>query len=414
VEDAQLASGGDVRRLRAEVTLSALKSAVVHLGTIREGRKAVIFVSEGIRGLGRDGPGMMADVVRAANESNTAIYSIDPRGLTNRGASESLFVLADSTGGRTFANTNGLDGALRQVVREASAFYLLGYSSLRNPADGKFHQIRVRVGRPGLDVRARHGYWAPSARIVDDARRAAAAVRPPDAVALALAALTPPTARRTLDVWTGISRGAEGQPALSVAWARRGGAEGGPDRPQSVQVTASSQGEVFEFEGPADAPGPTFPVRAGEVKVALTIRDAQHRVLDTETRTLLVPSVSGAGLGMTSPVLLRARTPRELRAIVADPDAPPFGGNLFSRTDRLLVRVSLLGQGGEAKLSSRLAGRTGRQLVSLPIAPLAGSPGTYQIDLPLSSVAPGDYVIAVEAQRGSERAEAFVAVRVGG
>ena len=47
VEDAQLSKGGDVRRLRAEVTMSALKSAVVFLGTLREGRKSVIFVSEG-------------------------------------------------------------------------------------------------------------------------------------------------------------------------------------------------------------------------------------------------------------------------------------------------------------------------------------------------------------------------------
>ena len=57
-------------------------------------------------------------------------------------------------------------------------------------------------------------------------------------------------------------------------------------------------------------------------------------------------------------------------------------------------------------------GRTGRQLVALPVAPLAGRAGSYQIDLPLSSVAPGDYVIAVEAVRGQEKAETHVAVRV--
>ncbi len=413
VEDAQLAAGGDVRRLRAEVTLSALKSAVVHLGAIREGRKALIFVSEGVRGLGRDGGGVMADVVRAANESNTAIYSVDPRGLTTRGASDSLFVLADSTGGRTIANTNGLDSALRQVVRESSAFYLLGYSSVRNPADGRFHQIKVRVDRPGLDVRARHGYWAPSARVVDDAKRVAAAARPPDAVSLALAALSPSTARHALDVWAGVSRAADGRPALTVAWAPRSGA-GPADRPDSVSVTATNAVQVFNFTGRVDGPGPTFDVKAGPVKVVLTVRDQDERVIDTETRMLTVPSADQAALAMTSPVLLRARTPLELRTLMADPDAPPFAGNVFTRTDRLLVRVSLLaGAGGDAAVSSRLMGRTGRQLVALPVAPLAGRAGTYQIDLPLSSVAPGEYVIAVEASRGSERAEALVAIRVG-
>jgi VWFA-related protein len=240
VEDMQISNGSDVRRLRAEVSLSALKAAVVFLGTLREGRKTVIFVSEGIRGLGSDSRTVMADVVRAANESNTAIYSVDPRGLSARGASDSLFQLADSTGGRTIVNTNGLDSALKQVVSEASAFYLLGYSSVRNPADGRFHQIKVRVDRPGLDVRARRGYWAPSARAVDEARSAAAAATPPDDVAVALAALTPATSRHVLDLWAGVVAGAEGLPALSVSWSPRAGSAAGLEVPASVTVSRSA------------------------------------------------------------------------------------------------------------------------------------------------------------------------------
>jgi hypothetical protein len=374
----------------------------------------VIFVSEGVRGLGSDATTVMADVVRAANESNTAIYSVDPRGLTGRGASDSLYLLADNTGGRTIVNTNRLDTALRQVVREASAFYLLGYSSIRNPADGKFHQIRVRVDHQGLDVRARHGYWAPSLKAVEEAKAAAAAATPPDAVALALSALSPSTARHVLDVWTGISRGADGQPALAVAWARRGAPRAGADNPVNVMVVATNESEVQQFEGRVDSRGPTFAVRPGQVKLQLTIRDAESRVIDTDTRTLTVPAVGGDGLAWGSPVLLRARTPLELRAVTSDPDAPPFAGNEFSRADRLLVRISLLGGGGDATVSGRLVGRTGRQLVTLPIAPVPGRTAAYQIDLPLSSVAPGDYVIAVEASRGTEHAETFVAIRVGG
>ena len=72
-------------------------------------------------------------------------------------------------------NTNTPERALRQVVREASAFYLLGYSSARNPQDGKFHKIGVKVKRPGIDVRARRGYWAPNATELEKARTEAAA-----------------------------------------------------------------------------------------------------------------------------------------------------------------------------------------------------------------------------------------------
>ena len=45
-EEAQLRSG-DVERLRAQVTLSALTALCVHLGGLREGRKNIIFVSQG-------------------------------------------------------------------------------------------------------------------------------------------------------------------------------------------------------------------------------------------------------------------------------------------------------------------------------------------------------------------------------
>jgi VWFA-related protein len=413
VEDAQLMRGGDIRRLRAEVTLSALKSAVVFLGTLREGRKAVIFFSEGVRGLGSDAMTIMSDVVRSANESNTAIYAVDPRGLTGRGSSDSLYMLAENTGGRTIANTNGLGTALNEIVHEASAFYLLGYSSIKNPADGKFHQIKVRVDRPGLEVRARHGYWAPSAKAVEDARAAAAAATPPDEVALALAALTPATSRHMLDLWTGIARTDEGHPSLTLAWSPRGERATGQDQPASVLATVTSDGEVSQFEGTVDQRGPTFPVDPGDVKVVLTVRDKEDRVLDTETRVVKMPQVEGQGLAWSSPAVLRARSPMEMRAINSDPNPPPFAGHEFSRADRLLVRVSLYGAASDATVTSRLVGRQGRQLATLPIAPLTGHAGVYQIDLPLQSVAPGDYVIAVEASKGTERVETFVAIRVG-
>ena len=371
VEDAQLSKGGDIRRLRSEVTLSALKSAVVFLGTLREGRKSVIFVSEGIRGLGSDATTIMADVVRAANESNTAIYSVDPRGLSARGASDSLYMLADNTGGRTIVNTNGLDTAMRQVVREASAFYLLGYSSLRNPADGQFHQIKVRVNRSGLDVRARRGYWAPSAKAVAEAKTAAAAATPPDAVALALAALTPSTAPRArlLDRHhAGRRRGHVGQRGVGHAGQPRlrrrepGQRAGlGHQRVRGVPVRGARGRPRADVRRP------------GRLKVELTIRDTDNQVIDTETRTVVVPPPGGTALAWSSPVLLRGRTPLEIRTMTSDLDAPPFAGNEFTRADRLLVRVSLFGDSAGAAVTGRLVSRTGRQLVALPVAPLAAA-----------------------------------------
>ena len=75
---------------------------------------------------------------------------------------DTLRILADETDGRAILNSNDLDRGLRQIVRDSSAYYLLGYTSAVT-TDGKFHKINVRVKRPGLQVRARPGYLAMSA-----------------------------------------------------------------------------------------------------------------------------------------------------------------------------------------------------------------------------------------------------------
>jgi hypothetical protein len=47
----------------------------------------------------------------------------------------------------------------------------------------------------------------------------------------------------------------------------------------------------------------------------------------------------------------------------------------------------------------------------LPLT-ISGSPSAWHVDLPLASIAPGDFALVFEAQSGDERAETVVPVRV--
>lgn len=402
---------GDILRIRSEVTVSALQSAASYLGTIKEGRKSIVFVSEGINGLGMDQLAMIRELTETANNNNTAIYTMDPSGL-NDGTADVLRIIAASTGAEAFVNTNAPEKALHQVVKEASAFYLLGYASSRNPLDGKFHKIGVKVKRPGIDVHARRGYWAPEGAAVELARKevAAAGAVPAD-VTGALTVLTAARDDRLFDVWAGAARGAGGQSTVTVAWSPRGAAgRGDPARP--VSVTVKGAGGDRTFDARLDAGALSFPSPPGTVQLQVAVHDGAGNILDEDHRSFSVPDLSKADLAISTPVLLRARTVPAARALAEGTPATPFAGREFGRTDRVFVRFSVYGGSApEAEVSARLTNKAGAALLELKVARMADA-GSYQIELPLTSIARGDYLMAIAAAHGEERTRALVPVRV--
>jgi len=71
----------------------------------------------------------------------------------------SMQQMAADTGGKLFTNRNDLDHSVALSAQDGAAYYLLGYTPA-SKADGKFHKIAVKVNRPDVTVRARHGYYA--------------------------------------------------------------------------------------------------------------------------------------------------------------------------------------------------------------------------------------------------------------
>lgn len=101
-------------------------------------------------------------------------------------------LLADQTGGRAFYNTNEISRAIRDAIDESEVSYVLGYYPTHSRWTGKFHDIKVRVKRQGVQVRHRKGYFAypeeRSSALDGQAQLIQSVTSPLDARAIALTA----------------------------------------------------------------------------------------------------------------------------------------------------------------------------------------------------------------------------------
>lgn len=475
-----------VERIRRQVSLSALTGLSVKLGALREGRKAIVLVSEGyiallppqLRGAMATMPGLgnpnrnnplagennfqedrarftaeldvqseLQRVFEEANRSNTAIYAVDPRGLSTgefdiqdnvagrasqdalRQTQNTLQVLAGETDGRAIINRNDLAVGMKQIVRDSSAYYLIGYNSTQSRSDGKFHPIKVRVRRPGVQVRARKGYWAMTA--VETARATAPPKPgPPPAVARSLAGITSSADRRLIRTWVGTAPAEGGKTQVTVVW------EGIPPAPGAsralvgrVMLTAAAPSGEQYFKGqvgadtPADAPASarrgavTFEAPPGKVSLRMSIEEKPDEVLDTDDRTIDVPDFTEPKARLTTPRVYVARTPREFQTIKNDAAAAPTATREFRRTERLFLRLDAVAPGGQAAAlayTARLLNRQGDRMADLPVtAPVDG--GAATLDVPLAGLPAGEFLIEIAA-KGPDGADAteLVAFRMVG
>jgi VWFA-related protein len=314
-----------IQRRRERVTLDALHDLVRYMGTVREGRTAVVTVTDGWLlyrpdalleaprklangknaeplpgsptpvGVGPGGtltknPGNEAypndrtvcdrdrmdlaqtdddqyfkTIYGEANRSNVSFYTIDPRGLVafdtpiNEAVplavdhamlmqrQDVLRTLAGATDGLAMLNSNDLRKQLNRIADDLTSYYLLGYRSTNGNLDGKYRSIKVRSKRPGIEVRARHGYNAASAADVAKARAASDLVIPDAKLAInrALGAIETDTRAQGRTV-----RG-PGEPLVF----HRGPQTGNQVQPAAGRVFPRSERLRLELEAAAGAPG---------------------------------------------------------------------------------------------------------------------------------------------------------------
>ena len=439
-----------VERIRNEVVMDALRGLATRLGGLREGRKAIIYVSEGLTvmlppqlraadaslgplanpgGRSRASGGSLRErtaavfaqselyselrrVFAAANRNNAAIYTLDPRGLTafefdiNEAvglgqdrrslnmAQDMLRTLADETDGRAIINRNDLAPGLAQIVRDSSFYYLLGYTSTQAPTDGEFHSITVRLkDRRGMDVRARKGYWALTE--ADIVRATTVVPDTPNSILQALASIaTSVQAGKYVRTWLGTARGESGKTRVTLVWEplpQRPGARYEQPEPGRVSLIAAKMNGDLVFRGRASDVAPAASVPAA-TPVAPSVAGAQRLVFEATPGELelrmTVETASGGGL-----------LDREIRTItvpdLTSPDAAVSTPRVYrGRTARDFRAIAA--DADAVPTASREFSRRERLLIrfdvygnATPTAALLSRSGEKLADVPVTAAAVG-------------------------
>jgi Ca-activated chloride channel homolog len=135
---------------------NALDAAMTALQS-ESGRRVVLSITDGRNMCSFPRCLKPGDVERRAVREGFMLYAI---GMDGTGLDGEIMTIAEETGGGHFALPVGADlsSTFARVAEELRRQYLIGFNP--TAVDGKLHRVDVRVGRPGMKVRARRNYLA--------------------------------------------------------------------------------------------------------------------------------------------------------------------------------------------------------------------------------------------------------------
>jgi hypothetical protein len=401
----------------------------------------------------------MKQAIAGATRANVSFYSVDPRGLSGfedaidisgtpadnslgvhtmlnetRLAQDTLRTLSEETGGFAAINRNDYRDTFARIIRDNSSYYVLGYYSNDNRRDGRFRPVDVRVKRPGLQVRARKGYTPPRTRLTVPTSPSSAGT------SLELReALNSPLAVSGLglSVTAAAFRGASGKASVAVTleidgsrfkFADKGGLAADDVEVSMVAYDAKGVGR----DGGRDSVGLTlrpqtrdavvsrgvritrrFEVVPGTYHLRIGARESGGGSVGTVTLDIDVPDFSKEPLVMSGLVITSAgsvqtptiRPDEQLKDVLP---APPTTVRDFSRDDeiatfaevydnqtraahRVEIKTSVIADDGKVVFN------TAEERRSEEIGPAGGGYG-HAAKSPLKALAPGRYVLRVEAR----------------
>ena len=177
---------------RLQTSLRALGKLIAYEAT-QPGRKLLIWLSPGwpliTESADRLTPKNLQTnfqtVVRLSiglREALVTLYSVDPLGTDDAGSIDNVYyqnfldgvpsankfrsgdltipVIAVQSGGLVLNRNNDLANMIAQCVADSKSYYSLAFDSNRAAHPDEYHDVRVKIGKPGLVARTRRGYYA--------------------------------------------------------------------------------------------------------------------------------------------------------------------------------------------------------------------------------------------------------------
>jgi VWFA-related protein len=434
------------------------RKVMIFIGTVFHGYEAAMAASrQGMPGLpppptvgmsipAMMGPGSCSQPLKEARErmakatglANLTVHVVDPVGLETLmtsplgGASPDTIVTrqadlhlpADMTGGRTVLNTNAPESFVPAILDESQDYYLLGFAA-SDAKGSKLHRIEVKVNRPDVQVRARSGYYGNEEAAARNAKvanlpltTAIGGVLPDTDIPLTLVAAPFATPGRSTTGTVAVTLGV--QPGSRAIAGARG--QGTTLRPETMHVVVAALdpkarliasreetaafslagGDRYDLLSRLELPPGRY-----EIRVATDTPSGRRGSVFTFVD---VPNFGSDALTMTGVVMgTSLMTPTAPADLLTDlVPIVPTSRRTFTRKEAVsaFARVQQGGTRSEPVIvTARALNRDGGVVLTdtktIPAEHFASSrTADYRFDFPLTSLDPGEYLLAIQASSG--------------
>ena len=443
---------------RAEHSYEMLEAAAEYVGGFTGRRKSMLLFTSGvpIRQADPDPNPQKREassrfsrahqqLVTMARQSSVSVNTLDPAGLSSAansaGASlgghnpaafsssmpslnqdENLRALAHETGGRAILRNNDMTAPFAQIARDNGSFYLLGFRP-ESSDPNKFRRLQVKVKRENVQVFARQGYGGDARRNATLARTLARAWEGKTVADLLDRPLPGRSAGLPMRASASVIRRSEtGATALLMVEVDAGAipanatklevgyrAIGADGKPAAARIDATNMQVSPRTRAAIDANGwrylTTIDLPPGAYQLRVAAREETSGAYGTVFLDVAVPDLARETIAIDSVVIgssTTGATPTAApqRALLQTWPVLPTTRREFNMSETLVAFIQLSTLKVEqASVRVEVEDADGRPVAGTTYEAgpeslkAGGAPIAHQV--PLSAIAPGDYVLKV-------------------